>query len=213
MKLLLFCAMLAGSIAKATPVLEQGVGTVTPYTVTILPDDQDKNLFYFFPNHYGLSQLGDRKAFSCLQSRLASGASIVECNMIFDAELSTDTTKKIQEIKATIPQAKFSPVPYTKMTIILNKNTHPYLADVECQRNGSETGQEVTCDWKVNPSKFLPFRRMILDNALVEVMQYEAQFIAVVDHQKISVPYTIPIYVSDLGKGDYFFDSNGNVLH
>ncbi len=208
----LFFSLFVGIPAGATPILEQGVGTGTPYAVTILQDDTDKNLYYFFPAYYGLSTMSDRRAFACLQTKFASGSSQVDCNMIFEASVKSDTLKKIQEVKALNPQARFSPIIYTSMKTLVDKKTSPYLTNVSCQALGGETGQQVTCNWRVVPSRFAPFRRLLMGNALVQVMQFSAEFVAVVDKAKIKVLYTIPMYVADLGKGDYFFDGEGHPL-
>lgn len=198
--------------SNATPILEQGIGSTTPYAVTILPDDNDQNLFYFFPNHLGLAALGNKKAFSCSEKKSWLSGSSVDCNMIFEAVISPDTIKKMEEIKVGNAQAKFSPMPYSLMSIGVSTSIHPYLKAVECQPFGAETGQQVSCNWSVHHSQFRAFRRLILDNALVEVMHYSASYIAIGAGQKLTVPFAIPIYVANLGQGDYFYDYRGNTI-
>ena len=207
---------LFGFYAAATPVIDSGVGSSSALMSTILPDDTDKNLYYFFPYHYDLSITdpnSGHRSFSCLLMKKASGSSEVLCYMAFEGVSSSDTQKKILEIKAANPQAKFAPIPYVKMSTLVMNSAKPNFLSISCQAVGSEAGQQVACSWSLAPSRFPMFRKILTNQVYVQVMYFNAQFIAVSNGKKIPVDYSVPMYVSNLGKGDYFYDNDGNVLH
>lgn len=206
---------LFGYYSLATPVIDTGVGSSSALMSTILPDDSDKSLFYFFPYHYDLSVIDNngRKSFSCLMTKKASGSSEVNCYMAFEGVASSDTLKKIQEIKAANPQAKFAPIPYIKMSTQVMNSAKPNFLSIQCQPVGSEAGQQVACNWSLAPSRFAMFRKILTNQVYVQVMYFNARFMAVSNGAKIPVDYSVPMYVSNLGKGDYFYDNDGNVLH
>jgi len=200
----------------ATPVMDTLVGTPTEYMVSVAPDDKDPNLYYFFPNHFGLAQnpTNNMKLFSYIEKceNFWCFSTPAYVNTIFEAGVSPQLTQKLAEIKKANPNAKFTPIPILSSSFFKTNVFNVLLSGVACQEQGNLLGQQLACVWKVDDSNRTTFRRAVRQNILVQVLSYGYSFIGMVRGQAMTFNQAIPVYVSDLDKGNYFLDSNGRVI-
>lgn len=212
-KLALILLTLAAKTAFAVPVVDTAVGTSTPYYVTVLPDDTDKNLYYFFPFQYSLSDNGKFKNLSCAGNPQGTrGGFSAYCSLSFTAAFHPDLQKKLAEIKAANPQARFTVIPFAKSTVVALGSTVTHLKSAKCQEFAGPVGTQVACQWLVLPGRYDIVRKALLANGPVLVMAINATYYAMVGKNEQMIPLTIPMYAQNLENGNYFFDGRMNPL-
>lgn len=214
--LLVILSLVISYRAFATPVMDTAIGAGSNLVVTIVPDDKDPNLYYFFPNHFGLSRDSNnkRQLFSYIEKSegflgLSKSGYV---NTIFEAGVSSLLSQKTDEIKKANPNAKFAPITIFRAGFLPHDVFNILLTNIDCQHYGNVIGQQVACAWKVKGGDCEIFRHAVTKNALVQVLDYGYSFIGMIQGKPVEINHSVPVYVSDLESGNYFFDSEGRVI-
>jgi len=213
MKYLIFLTMFYVSATMAAPRVDIAVGTGTPIIQTILPDSKDPNLYYFFPVSYKVSKHEGKIQFSYHETSNFWGVNGAYATMTVSAYFDKESLDlKVQEIKRQNPKATFTPVALLNSNITqLNTKLSPLINQVVCQPYGNFLGQDVGCQIDVNVKNREVFQKVIRRN-IVNVLAYTYSFVAEVNGQLVKLSHSLPILFSEVGYGDYFFDSHGNVI-
>ncbi len=166
------------SRANAVPVVIDSVGTGLNHFSTLYPDSKNPNLFYYAPFAYTIAKEDDRALFTYFESGYFWNRSAY-VQMVFEAKFSELTLRKIAEVKQANPNAVFSPIPIMKSTIKVAPKITPLLRKVDCQNAGGVVEQQIGCGWEVKYSESTAFRRLLRDDAQVQVMTLVYEFIGI----------------------------------
>lgn len=214
MKHFFILLLFVSSDAWSVPMIDSAKGTTIARSITVLSDDKDPNLFYYFPNHYGLgTDQKNRKLFSYIER--ATGwfsKPVAQVSTVYEAYFSEDLNLKIAEIKKEHPNAKFTPIPYTNARIVPNRIYNFMLSKVVCQETGNHIGQQIACVWEIAPPFQRVFRQAARSASVVQVLEYSYSFAATQNGKPLEFRHSVPIYFSDLMTGRYFLDSQGNPI-
>jgi hypothetical protein len=86
------------------------------------------------------------------------------------------------------------------------------ISDIQCQSQGNQIGEQVACSWRVDPDARKPFRSACRSGAPVQILDYKYSFVGLQGGQQKTFNFSVPVYFSDLGSGDYFFDLDGSPI-
>jgi hypothetical protein len=116
MKYHLLLALFLSVNASALPVLRETVGDVSDGYVTLYPDHQDPNLFYFLPNQmeFAVDRSTGLPSFSLStygieQTNLANSFGLM--SFVFRPGVSDDVKNQINIFKSKNPSARVAPLP------------------------------------------------------------------------------------------------------
>ena len=204
-------ALLISLNARAVPVVDTAIGTVTPLPVTVVPDDKDPNLYYYFPAAYAVSRDASGKASFGYHEYSGLFGDKGWAVMTMAAEFDSNLAAKLAEVKTQNPAATFSPIPLTQGLISEGKIDLKYLSDSECQDAGGVIGQEIGCKFLVK-SKYRSAFIKGMRASQIHQFYYNYEFAAIRNGTVGVFKHSVPIKFGDLGTGAYFFDKNGNPL-
>lgn len=198
---------------NAKPVLDEAVGTEKILIVTVLKDDVDPNLYHTFPKSMSvLKSTSGQMQFAYQEYKRSYKRDRAIVSMVVGADFENAELKlKIGEILRQNPKAKFTPVIVEATSVRQGSIQSPYIKESECQMNGNFMGQEVGCEFEVNPKYKKQFLKKIR-KGMVDVLYYSYQFPAKVLGKDTLLTHELPIKVGDLNQGGVFLDGNGNPI-
>jgi hypothetical protein len=212
----IFAILMAQSVCFATPVMDTAVGTGTPVLATVVPDDKDPNQYYFFPNHYELAKdpATQRMAFAYFEKSEGFWGIVKGfVNTVFEPFVADQMKTKFDEILKMNKNAKFTSIVFTSSGLITpNEDFNGLISDVSCPKIGNQNGGQIYCSWKVPSDSRKAFRRAARGKVLVQVLEYDYSFIGIVGGRQQTFQHAVPVYFTNLGAGDYFFDQNMNPI-
>jgi hypothetical protein len=198
---------------NAAPKFDVAVGTETPIMTTIVPDNKDANLYYFFPTSYRISKHEGRLQFTYYETSNFLGVNGAFAAMTMSANFDQQSLDlKVKEIKAQNPNARFTPVTVLSSTIAqMSTLPSPTLEAVKCQPQGNLLGQDVGCELVIKVKNREVFIKIIRRN-LSNVLALSYSFTAEVNGQMREITHALPIVFGEVGSGNYFFDGKGNPI-
>lgn len=209
---------LSTQLTEAAPRMDSVVGTGKPLMATVLPDNQDPNLFYVFPQKSNVAVKDDGKQdflyienrhygwgkYQVLSARLGIGI-VPNIN-------SSELDAKVAEIKATNPNAKFAVISPFQTSVLAQVNEKDsYFERVHCPEISGPLEVPVFCDIQVNPVLAKGFRK-VMGSTNTQVLQLEYKFYGVVGGVTKEYAFTIPLRVGSITADGYFFDQNGDPI-
>jgi len=210
--LTLFAFSLFGSLAFAVPQMDSSVGFSSPLALTVVRDSVDKDLFYIFPQRFGLAKRsGGRYKFYVQNYN----------NGLFDKKAFVSMTfapyfdkgllaRAVREIKATNRLARFSLVPIRSSQLSTPKIMFPGFDDVSCESTGGLLGQDISCHITLNRKGISLFLKR-LQTDLTHVFHVNYKFLGALGSQNTELAHSIPMYAGKIS-GPYFFDENGSLI-
>jgi hypothetical protein len=211
--LLSFIILLLNFSAEAIPVMDTAVGTKTPIMTTVLPDDKNPNLYYFFPNHYGISHSDktNKPEFFYMERKTGWFTSEGFVNTLFEAYSSPAQKRKFDEIIKANPAAVFTPIPLSGGRPVPTQDFNVLLTNIQCFEKGNMIGQKIGCKWDVDNESRLAFRRMVRSDIAVQVLEYNYSFSAMYNGKFMPFNFSAAVYFSDMGNVE-FYDSDGRII-
>ena len=203
--------------ALAAPKMDSAIGTGKPLMATVLPDHEDPNLYYVFPQTSDVVMKPDGKMdFLYIETRkYGLGRYHVEAARlgvgIVPSISSPALEAKVVEIKATNPNAKFAVVTAFESTVSAKDENTTYFQSGRCPEVNGPLEVPIYCDLDLNPAKATAFRK-ILASTSIRVLHLEYKFYGFADGKIQEFAYSVPIKVGSLAGGAYFFDQNGNPI-
>lgn len=175
MKFLLLTLMLASGMLKAAPVLNANMaaeGTL----LTIWPDHQDPNHFYFAPNLLKLA-VDEKGQAKFHLTRYQANCRLGRCDKMAMVTALFETSYREEQLKAAQagilklkPQARFSVIPFLGSRVEFGKTLAPFIVEHDCAPHAGQAADEVPCTMNFNPKgvntlvdflsegKILPFK-------------------------------------------------------
>ncbi len=198
--------------ARATPIMDTGVGTITPTPVTVVRDDQNASLYYYFPTAYGVHRGSAGKAeFAYTEYDPRFSGPIGVAVMTMAVEFDPNLALKLEEIKKGDANAVFTPIVLSQGAIDEGKIKLQYVSDSECQEFGGVIGQQIGCKFVVKSKYRQAFVRGMRASQIHQ-FYYTYEFAGIRNGKTEVFKHSVPIKFGDLGEGNYFLDKNGNPI-
>lgn len=214
-----FCGvMLAWGAADAAPRMDTGVGSVDPLLATVLPDHENPNLFYVFPQTSEMTTKADgRYEFLYIENRqyrtwgrdriLGAEARVWIRPSIESAVLQ----QKIAEIKAANPAARFAVVSVFKTEVKTANTTDRYFLQTECSPVSGPIEVPVFCRLAIQPHLATSFKTL-MKHTQARVFHYVYHFYGVSDGKMQAYQFAVPLKMGSLRGASYFVDQYGEDL-
>lgn len=155
MKLILFLLMISAPIWGA-PVLNNNMaaeGTL----ITIWPDHEDANHFYFAPNSMKIAASENGKPKFHL-TRYQDNCRFGRCDKKAFVSALFETSYQLEQLKAAQagilklrPGARFSVIPFQGSRVEFGKTMSPFIVEHDCSPKAGQAADEVPCTMNFNP--------------------------------------------------------------
>ncbi len=217
MKMLLMLMLWMPLIASAAPRMDSAVGSASPYLATVLPDHENPNLYYYFPQKSEvLIRPNGVQDFAYIESRKYRRWSytVEAAQLTVGIQLSMNAealNQKIAEIRAANPAAKFTPVTAFQTGVEESQGANRYFLGSECPRMAGPLEIPVYCTVQINPDLSAGFRK-IIRHTQTRVLNYVYRFYGYSDGKIGEYTFSVPLKVGSLEDSPYFFDQYGNSL-
>ena len=208
-----------GNLASAAPRMDTAIGSGTVMFATVLPDHQDPNLYYVFPQSSAvLTNQDGESSFLYLENRkyrLFGGYRVLSAQLQLGLKVSIenpDLKAKMDEIKTQNPNAKFSVITAFKTEVIESKKINSFFLDSSCPEVGGPLEVPIFCTVNINPILSAGFRSLI-QNTEIAVLNLAYHFYGFADGKIMEFEFTVPLNVGSLDNNHYFVDQNGSPLY
>jgi len=203
--------------ASAAPRMDSAVGSETAQLVTILPDHEDPNLYYVFPQSSEVLRKSDgRQDFTYIETRKYRpwGIRVESAELAIGMRLSYETDalkQKIAEIRSSNKSAKFTAVTGFNTSVEGHQYVNQYFLDSDCPMIAGPLEVPVYCNIRIKPEMSFGFRQLIIGTQ-ARVLSYIYHFYGFSNGSMNEYAFSVPLKVGSLDHSPYFFDQFGHPL-
>ena len=210
---------LCATTAWSAPRMDSAVGTTSVIFSTVLPDHEDSNLYYVFPQssevlvkNNGVQDflyVESRKYGHFGRFRVEAAALTIGLKPSLEAD---DLKLKMGEIRKMNPKARFSVVTAFKTEVVgSDSEGNPFFLGSNCPTVSGPLEVPVYCSVEVKPELSYGFRQ-IIKNTQTMVLHYGYYFYGMAGGKLNEYHMSVPLRVGSLDGSTYFYDQFGKSI-
>lgn len=214
---LLVLSVFIVNFASAAPRMDSAIGSNTGLFATVLPDHENANLYYVFPQSSDvLLRDNGLQDFTYIEERKYTrrGYKVKSAQLNVGIRLSIAMDllqQKIAEIKNHNPNAKFAVVTAYKTEVVGEGEFSQFFRNSNCTDIAGPLEVPVYCTVHIMPEMSYGFRK-IVKSTQTRVFHYVYHFYGSVGGNLKEFSFSVPLKVGSLENGPYFFDQYGSQL-